>query len=362
MMNYSARDEVDGWPTGPPGGAAKTWRLYNTTFKHQWLPDWQPILMAGTVLPTFFIIGLIFIPIGIGMFVTSNNIREIEIDYTGTEPSSPCNKCLSPNVTSCACLIKFTLEQSFEGNMLMFYGLPNFYQNHRHYVKSRDDSQLNGDSSALLNPSKECEPYRRNEDKPIAPCGAIANSMFNDTLELFLVANESDPKPIPIPLKKKGIAWWSDKNVKFRNPPGRDSLQEKFKDTTKPVSWHKPVYELDPDDESNNGFINEDFIVWMRVAAFPTFCKLYCLIERRDDLHPTLPAGQYYLNVTYNYRVHSFDGRKRIILSTSSWMGEKNPFLGIAYITAGSIYFLLGVVLLVIDDKYRNSSIAYVTI
>lgn len=29
------------------------------------------------------------------------------------------------------------------------------------------------------NPSKECEPYRRNEDKPIAPCGAIANSMFN---------------------------------------------------------------------------------------------------------------------------------------------------------------------------------------
>lgn len=56
---------------------------------------------------------------------------------------------------------------------------------------------------------------------------------------------------------------------------------------------------LDPDSD-NNGFINEDFIVWMRTAALPTFRKLYRLIERKSDLHPTLPAGQYYLNITYS--------------------------------------------------------------
>lgn len=78
-MNYNAKDEVDGGPPCPPGGTAKTRRPDNTAFKQQRLPAWQPILTAGTVLPTFFIIGLIFIPIGIGIFVTSNNIREIEV-------------------------------------------------------------------------------------------------------------------------------------------------------------------------------------------------------------------------------------------------------------------------------------------
>lgn len=42
--------------------------------------------------------------------------------------------------------------------------------------------------------------------------------------------------------------------------------------------------------ENNNGFINEDFIVWMRTAALPTLSKLYRLIERKNDLHPTLPT------------------------------------------------------------------------
>lgn len=78
-MSYMPKDEVDGGPPCAPGGAAKTRRPDNTAFKQQRLPAWQPILTAGTVLPTFFIIGLIFIPIGIGIFVTSNNIREIEV-------------------------------------------------------------------------------------------------------------------------------------------------------------------------------------------------------------------------------------------------------------------------------------------
>lgn len=41
------------------------------------------------------------------------------------------------------------LSPLLQNNVFMYYGLSNFYQNHRRYVKSRDDSQLNGDLTAL---------------------------------------------------------------------------------------------------------------------------------------------------------------------------------------------------------------------
>lgn len=47
----------------------------DSAFKQQRLPAWQPILTAGTVLPTFFIIGVAFIPIGIGLLHFSNNVK-----------------------------------------------------------------------------------------------------------------------------------------------------------------------------------------------------------------------------------------------------------------------------------------------
>lgn len=78
--SYNAKDE-DGHITvsGPGGGTLRNKKPENTAFKQQRLPAWQPILTAGTVLPAFFIIGLIFIPIGIGLYVTSNNIKEFEV-------------------------------------------------------------------------------------------------------------------------------------------------------------------------------------------------------------------------------------------------------------------------------------------
>uniref|UniRef100_A0A8C1FCV8 Cell cycle control protein n=1 Tax=Cyprinus carpio carpio TaxID=630221 RepID=A0A8C1FCV8_CYPCA len=347
--SYNAKDE-DGHHPGSVGsggpGAVKSKKPDNTAFKQQRLPAWQPILTAGTVLPAFFMIGLIFIPIGIGLLVTSNNIKEFEVRAVAIATSYSC-ECASLNNRNSPRTKDFS-------NVFMYYGLSNFYQNHRRYVKSRDDSQLNGDKSSLLNPSKECEPYRTSDKKSIAPCGAIANSLFNDTLELFYI--HPNGSRIAIHLVKTGIAWWTDKHVKFRNPgENNNNLSIVFQDTSKPVNWRKPVYELDPSDPDNNGFINEDFIVWMRTAALPTFRKLYRIIQKKkDNMTPTLPPGNYSLEVIYNYPVRSFDGRKRMILSTISWMGGKNPFLGIAYITVGSVCFFLGVVLLIIHHKYGN--------
>lgn len=46
-----------------------------------------------------------------------------------------------------------------------------------------------------------------------------------------------------------------------------------------PPNWHRTVLELDVHNESNNGYKNEDLIVWMRAAAFPSFRKFYRRVD-----------------------------------------------------------------------------------
>ena len=76
----------------------------------------------------------------------------------------------------------------------MYYSLTNYYQNHRRYVKSRDDWQLRGEDVSYSGlKSGDCAPFVGNSTSDIqyAPCGAIANSMFNgddSLLPLFMVA------------------------------------------------------------------------------------------------------------------------------------------------------------------------------
>lgn len=78
-------------------------------------------------------------------------------------------------------------------------------------------------------------------------------------------------------------------------------MREAFKNFTKPKAWKKNVYELDLTNNSNNGFQNEDFIVWMRTAALPTFRKLYRKIGDTDiHFKEGLPKGNYTLIVEYS--------------------------------------------------------------
>ncbi len=64
------------------------------------------------------------------------------------------------------------------------------------------------------------------------------------------------------------------------------------------------MYALDPDNPDNNGYENEDLIVWMRTAALPEFRKLHRLVNHtRDIFTESLPAGKYTVTIDYSILV-----------------------------------------------------------
>lgn len=334
----------------------------DTPFSQQQLPAWQPILTPGTVLPTFFVIGIAFLAIGVGLLYFSNDVKEKVIEYTDCTNSADemCHDVINKTEdASCECKVQFSLEEDWPKDVYMYYALTNFYQNHRRYVKSRDEKQLLGDIEKI--PDDDCNPYEKVEgfpDLPVVPCGAIANSLFNDKIDLEY--NPKEGPPVKVDLLRHGIAWESDKKYKFKNPviPEGQTLQQVLEGkVAKPKDWKKNLWELDTKNPDNNGLQNEDLIVWMRTAAFPNFRKLYRRINHNSTndaaniFSEGLKKGDYTLTIDYNFKVKQFSGTKSVVLSQTSILGGKNPFLGIAYIVVGCICLVVGIVFLIIHIK-----------
>ena len=79
----------------------------------------------------------------------------------------------------------------------------------------------------------------------------------------------------------------------------------------------------------------------MRTAGLPTFRKLYGKFEGN------ISAGTFQIEIESNFEVLSFKGTKSIVLSTGSWLGGKNDFMGIAYIIIGALSLLIGFIFLI---------------
>lgn len=306
----------------------------------QTLPSWQPIFDKKTSLPIFAAIFVAFLAVAVAIFTTFAPTYEMVFDYTDCKSvddgDTECWQLItnqSLSTAPCFCNVSFSLKKSIDAEVFIYYGLTNFFQSHRDYQDSYDEKQLQG--SLHLDVSSTCEPFAYVKDgdnytKPIVPCGAVANSLFNDTLKLV------DANGSVVPLLKTGIAWPHDKMYRFSNPKSSAnlSLMEIYhKDFGKPPNWRKYVWELDPDNSDNNGLQNEDLIVWMRTSTFPTFTKLYRRVDHSSGPYINgLPAGNYTMIVTYNYPVVGFGGTKRFVIANTSFLGSNNLALSVAYL------------------------------
>ncbi len=248
--------------------------------------------------------------------------------------------------------VVFTLRKPLLPPIYLYYGLSKFYQNYLDYHDGRSSLQLAGqpvDNSLRY----KCEPYLTPgsvdgrsatsievQGQPVLlsaftyyPCGITAWSMFNDTFALYAVngtafnlptsnkmplnmsqlamlCNGSDFTASGAPLSgqpnscaKQGISWDADLKTRFKPivPSARSWSQGFTLPTTDPYllnGWYafEPGHRL-PDP------MDLDFHVWMRIAATPSFRKLYRIIN------VPMPIGSYLMDIDEFYPARPRAGR-----------------------------------------------------
>ncbi|KAF9086067.1 hypothetical protein BGX23_009165 [Mortierella sp. AD031] len=342
----------------------------NTSFKQQRLKAWQPILTAKSVLPTLFILGILFAPLG-GLLVWRNGqVTEFWFEYTDCEAAltevfipnvdfvhssavelTKPSYIIQPNVVQTIqpivpgtpahtykvnrCAITLTIPVDLQPPVMLYYKLTNFYQNHRKYAKSLDYKQLSGQASQIeeIIARKGCILER--SGPLVYPCGLIANSMFNDTITgLTAVAEEGAPARADYVFRNTGIASPADKG-KF-SKYGYTNLSTIYP----PYNWRDryppgPYSDAFPPPDIST---DEHFQVWMRTAGWSTFLKTY---GRGDQV---LLKGKYQMSIDMNFPIKAYGGKKFIVMSTVGATGGRNNFLGIGYIVLAILCAGLGVI------------------
>ena len=108
----------------------------------------------------------------------------MQYDGDGSDPATYGCKTLL-NGTPTICTINITIDATMSAPIYVYYELQNFYQNHRRYVKSRNDNQLQGTVYTSSGDVSTCDPLISRNGRILHPCGLIAQSFFNGALVCF---------------------------------------------------------------------------------------------------------------------------------------------------------------------------------
>uniref|UniRef100_A0AC34GPH2 Cell cycle control protein 50A n=1 Tax=Panagrolaimus sp. ES5 TaxID=591445 RepID=A0AC34GPH2_9BILA len=284
-------------------------------YLQQKLVGYRPLLTLRVGLIIIAIVEVFLVASGCLLFLAVNAAKEHTIDYTNCTqlndtdnnnyfefPNDGIVSRLEGIETSgngnIKCIYKINLTTTYNGSVKFYYGMNNFYQNMRLYVRSRNDEQLQGKKLGMV---EDCQPFKcLNDTKkhPFAPCGAVANSFFNDT---FLLKYNYNGTEIPVPWTTNGLID-DDVKTKYQNPQYslKGNLCEAFNNTIRPPAWPQDICTLD-DKEGGLGFENFDFMVWMQTAALPKFRKIYRQLDTRNEtFRDGLPPGTYVLYINFS--------------------------------------------------------------
>ncbi|KGG50485.1 hypothetical protein DI09_69p90 [Mitosporidium daphniae] len=258
-----------------------------------------------------------------------------ELRYTGCGSSS---EAPAPGTSRCpTCKLQLPLPQDHR-RLFLYYRLTNYYQSSVQYVTSIDRSQLQG-AALGVSDLGDCSPIIKEGSVPFYPCGLISDSRFNDTFA-------ADGLPTGVSFTQSGIAWPSDVDALYRATAYGANA------TLPPPSWAQAQGNLWP--PSPDWITGDEHLMnWMRVSAFPTFLKLYGIINGLggDNSNPS----ELTLLVSDCFPIGSaFGGTKSIFISSQSFfIGGKILALPIIFTASGTVLLLTALIILLLHKK-RN--------
>jgi hypothetical protein len=179
-------------------------------FTQQRLKAWQPVLAPKWVISIYIVCGAVFTGLGIVMLLTSWGVVEFHYEYTNT----PVSEATGTGY------FDIEVDKDLEPPIWLYYQLDGFHQNHRRYIRSIANAQMQATLPPEIDPTKlgACRPWVTTGERVNYPCGLIAKSVFNDSFIVTVKApSEEAYRIVDVDSSAKTIAWASDTEGKFQN-------------------------------------------------------------------------------------------------------------------------------------------------
>ena len=291
-------------------------QLKKSKFRQQKLVGWRPVPTLSCVTIIYLSFAVFFIIVGILILVFTSQLKEVKIRY-----DTFCNESIHDN-----CSITFSIEEKMTKPIMIYYQIDEFSQNHRVYMDSKSNKQLNGEevSKEDLEKSGECDNmvlnkdigvYYLNPDDVAYPCGLMARSYFRDRYLDWQINGKE------INVTVENIAYKSDKK-KYEK-----------------IGYNEEKHWINMTDEH--------FMIWMRPSPFSNPRKLWGIIEEED-----IEAGSM---VTFTIENNNYvTYKKYIILSTRNVFGGKSAFLGMFYIIFGILCLIASIIVIISFSSFHK--------